>query len=338
MVLFWHNHFATSNTQVQNTRLVQRYVQLLRSHALGRFSTLLEGIVRDPATLIASDLGANSRARPSENLARAILECFTVGPGNYSEQDVHEAARALTGWSIMRRQVRYTEADRDSGRKKLFGQEGDFSGGDVVRILLEQPATPRLVVRKLYRWLISESAAPADPLLAPLVESFAKDYDSARLVETMLRSNLFFSPAAYRQRIKSPVEFALGIVRPLEALIPTRPLGHDLAGLGQDLFHPPTVYGWEGGRAWITTATLVRRSNLAAALLAGSGPYAGKLDPRGLAGKHGFAAPEAAARFFIDLLHPDLSPERRAFVSNPTAQHLRRMLYLLVTLPEFELN
>ncbi|MFH1921492.1 MAG: DUF1800 family protein, partial [Planctomycetota bacterium] len=248
MTLFWHDHFATSNARVNSAALIQGHVQLLREHALGRFEPLLEAVSRDPATLVWLGADTNRRAVPNDAYARQLMGRFSLGLGNFDEHDIAEAARAFTGWFVLRNQLRYIPREHDPGTKKVLGQEGKFDGDDVVRIVLEQPATPQLLVRKLYRWLICETHQPDDALLAPLAASFAEDYDTGKLVETMLRSNLFFSPPAYRQRIKCPVEFALGIVKGLEGMIPTARLGSDLAALGQNLYHPPTAGGWEGGR------------------------------------------------------------------------------------------
>jgi len=348
MTLFWHHHFGTSNFRVADGPLMQRHVQLLRRHALGRYSKLLGEIARDPATLLSLEADANRRAMPSDRLARALLEHFSVGPGEFTEEDVRQAARAFTGWLVLRRQLRYVEREFDPGTKKILGREGPWKGEDVVRIVLERPAAARLVVRKLYRWLIAETEDPPPAWIDPLARPFSKDYDVARLVETMLRSNAMFSPAAYRRRIKSPVEYALGIIVALEGLSPTAPLAHDLAELGQRLGHPPTVHGWPGGRAWINPFTMARRASLASALLAESGPYAGKLDPAAVARKHGASPPQDAARLLVDLLlQGDLDPAvlQAALkdAAGPGAAQaapgrLRALVHHVVTLPEFHLG
>ena len=194
----------------------------------------------------------------------------------------------------------------------MLGHRGNWSGDDVLVFALAHPATPRLIVRKLYRWLISESELPDDDYLAVLSDSFGKDYDIGRLVETMLRSNLFFSPAAYRQRIKSPVEFALGIARAMEQVVPTVPLGHDLDRLGQGLYEPPGAKGWAGGRAWINSATMLARHNLAWAILSGAGRYGETVDPAAVARKHDHATADAARRFLsIYCCRAILGPWRR---------------------------
>jgi uncharacterized protein (DUF1800 family) len=345
MVLFWHNHFAISAARVGNELAMQRHVQLLRTHALGRFQPLLAGLVRDPAVLLGLNGGTNRQSQPNAGFARNLMEAVGLLPDHCPEDDVRAVARAFTGWFVLRHETRYLAHEHDPGVKRILGQSGNFSGEDVVRIVLQQSAAPRLVVRKLYRWLISETDQPSDALLAPLAEAFGKDYDIARLVETVLRSNLFFSPAAYRQRVKSPVEFALGIIRGMEAMVPTQPLAHDLGELGQTLGQPPTTHGWAGGRSWINRFTLVGRNNLAVALLAESGPYGGKLNPTEITARHGASSPDAAARLLIDLYTQGNLPDgvrqtvlKTAAESGEPAQNLRRAAHLLVTLPEFQLG
>jgi len=345
MTLFWHGHFGATAARVNYAPLMRGHVQLLRQHALGSYPPLLEAVSRDPAMLVSVGAAENRKMVPNDHYARELLARFSLGSGNFMEEDVEEAARAFTGWRVLRNRLRYFPGDHDGDVKRILGREGNFDGDDVVEIVLQQPATPRLLVRKLYRWLVSETDEPSDALLAPLAESFAADYDVARLVRTILRSNLFFSPRAYRQRIKSPVEFALGIVRGLEALAPTEKLAGDLAAMGQNLYHPPTVKGWKGGRFWLNQATLVGRSNLAAEMLLGAKPYADKLDPSAVAKKHGHAAPQAAARFLVDLfLQGDLDEgvadrlfEGAAAGEGGPAERLRRFAHAVVTLPEFQL-
>lgn len=355
MTLFWHSHFAIDGGAVNNPRLMQAHLDLLRRHALGSFSSLLPALVRDPAVLLGLGAGANRRAAPNESLARPLLETFTLGPGHFTEDDVREAARAFTGWFVLRDQLRYLPQEHDDATKRVLGREGNLTGNDVVRIVLGEPATSRTLVHKLYRWLICENREPGDALIAPLAGSFAEDYNVSKLVETMLRSNLFFSSQAYRQRIKCPVEFAVGIVRALESMVPTSELAQAVADLGQDLCHPPTVKGWTGGPYWINTATLTGRSHLAWAMLLGEKPYGDRLDPWAVARKYGHATPESAARFLVELfLQDDLEPAVRDALlqgvqtagarrddepaeTRDPASLLRRFAHAVVTLPEYHL-
>jgi uncharacterized protein (DUF1800 family) len=349
MTLFWHGFFAVNAGPVNNPQLMKEHVRLLRRQALGSFASLLPAIARDPAMLLGLGAETNRKAAPNDGFVRPLLETFTVGPGHFTEEDVQAAARAFTGRFVLRGQLRHLSQEHDQTVKRLLGREGNFSAEDVTRIPLEEPATARTVVRRLYRWLISETEEPSDARIAPLAESFAKDYDVGKLVETMLRSNLFFSPQAYRQRVKSPLEFGLGIVKALEQMVSATQLSQDAAHLGQDLCRPPTVKGWTGGRHWISTATLAGRHNLAAALLLGGKPYDGKLDPWAVAQKHGYTTPEAAARFLLDLLlQGDLEPSvREALLQNMgtlatdddggPGTTLRRLAYAVATLPEYQL-
>lgn len=349
MMLFWHGHFATNARGVKDPRLMQQHARLLRSHALGPFSDLLQAISCDPAMLTWLGADANRKAAPSEGFVRPLLETFTLGSGGFTEADVREAARAFTGWFVLRGQLRYLAREHDDAGKHILGREGNFAADDVVRILLEQPATSRLVVRKMYRWLISETDELAEALIAPLAESFARDYSVSQLVEKMLRSNLFFSRAAYRQKIKCPVEFAVGLVRALEAMVSTTNLAEDAAGLGQDLCHPPTVKGWMGGRHWINPATVAGRHNLSQSLLHGGQRYGDKADPWTVVRKHGCTTPQSAARFLLDLfVQGDVEPGiREALLANVPAvatngddgpkAALRDFAYAMTTLPEFHL-
>jgi uncharacterized protein (DUF1800 family) len=345
MTLFWHNHFAISNAKVKSGWLMHQHVHLLRSYALGRLQPLLAALVRDPALLLGLDGAAHRKARPNEEFARTFLEQLTLGPGQVSARDVREAARTMTGWFVLRSQLRFLEHERDAGRKTLFGQTGNWTEEDLVRLVLQQTAPPRHLVRQLYRWLISESQEPDQALLAPLAAALAKDYDVGRLVGTMLRSNLFYSDHAYRRRVKSPIEFALGIIRGLETVVGTTRLGHDLEALGQNLGQPPSIKGWPGGTAWINRTTLVGRSNLAAALLSGGNPYGDKVDPLAMAQKHGQANPEAAGPWLIDLFFQGDLPKEVVNLLLPIGtdregdpqRGLRRFVHTLATLPEFQL-
>jgi len=349
MTLFWHSHFATNSDKVKNPRLMLQHIRLLRSHALNSFGDMLQAISRDPAVLIYLGADANRKALPNENFARTLMETFTMGAGNYKEKDVSESARAFTGWFVLRSQLRFISREHDGNIKEVFGERGNFTGDDIIRIVLKQPATSQMLVKKLYRLLICETEEPNAAMINPLAETFAKDYDIMKLTETMLRSNLFFSQAAYRRRIKSPIEFTMGIVKAMEGIISTTQLADDLAGLGQNLYNPPTANGWAGGRHWIDSATLVGRSNLALALLKGSEPYGDKLNPRVLASKHGCSTLKSATKLLLDLflqsdlasdVHKSILKTAQAALGNNSDDEeaiLRRFTHAVVTLPEFHL-
>jgi hypothetical protein len=281
MTLFWHNHFATSIAKVQSPGLMFRQNCLLRTHALGKFGPLLQAIGRDGAMLVWLDSNRNVKGKPNENYARELMELFSLGVGHYTERDVREAARAFTGWHTNGRGFAFNAGAHDAGPKTVLGQTGAWDGGDVVRIVLEQPAAARFLVRKLYHFLISEKAVPPDALLEPLCASFRRsDYDIAALVKTMLASRHFYSDRAFRQRVKGPVEYVLGAVQAVYRRygekeadhrdLPQQVLVGRLAAMGQPLFAPPNVKGWPGGRAWLNTSTVLERDNFAADLATGT--------------------------------------------------------------------
>ena len=215
MTIFWHGHFGVSNARVNDSQLMMRHVRTLRTHALGSYRALLDGVSQDPAVFLALGADANRKAFPNERFSRQLMERFSLGPGHYGEEDVREAARAFTGWFVLRGRLRYFAHEYDAGPKRVLGQEGQWQPGDIVRIVLEQPDTPRLIARKLFRWLISEVDEPSDELIQPMAEMLGKQYDVGQVVETMLRSNVFFSEHALHRRIKSPVEYAVGLITAL---------------------------------------------------------------------------------------------------------------------------
>jgi uncharacterized protein (DUF1800 family) len=258
-----------------------RQNSLLRTHALGRFGPLLQAISRDGAMLVWLDSNSNVKGKPNENYARELMELFSLGVGHYTEKDIREAARAFTGWRADGEGFAFDARLHDGGTKTVLGQTGAWDGGDVVRIVLEQPAAARFLVRKLYRYLVSENADPPDSLLEPLCESFRRnDYDIAGLVRTILASRHFYSAHAFRQRIKGPAEYVLGAVQAVyrrygEDETDYRPLPQQvlvgrIEAMGQSLFAPPNVKGWPGGPTWLNTSTVLERDNFAEALAMGT--------------------------------------------------------------------
>ncbi len=346
MTLFWHSHFGVSNSRVNSSQLMLRHAQTLRQHALGSYRSLLEAAASDPAVLLSVGADRSRKMQPNENFIKQLMDQYSVGPGHYGDEDVREAARAFTGWSVLRGRLRYIAHEHDTGSKLVLGRKGDWEAKDIVRIVLDQPATPRLIARKLYRWFVSEAEEPSAELLDPLADMLARQYDVGKVVETILRSNLFFSPVAYRRRVKSPIEFSLGLALGLEGEVATLPLGAAVAALGEDLYNPPTTSGWIGGADWINAVTMLRREKLADEMLAPKGPYGWKLDAAAVATKHGCSTPREAAELLLRLyLQDDLAPAVRTALceSAPagsvaqSAEWLRSFTLRVVTLPEFHL-
>ncbi len=347
MTLFWHSHFAVNNDAVKSGDLILHYIKSLRRNALGSFRDMLADMVRAPAMLMGLQAGINRKAQPNENFVRPLFDTFTLGTGPYTEKDIQEAARAFTGLFVFKGRLREIPREHDDGVKQILGHEGTFTRDDVVRIVLAHKATSRHIVRKLYRQFISETVEPSQEIIDPLAENFAKDYNIKNVVEIMLRSNLFFSPVAYRNRVKSPLEFSLNLIKGLEALVPTVQLSLDLAKLGQNLYHAPTVKGWVGGTCWIDGAAVTGRFNLADALLGKKKPYAEKLDPWQIAARHGHASMKTAAQFIMNVfLQDDLDDSVRntlwemldASEIKAPEEKIRRFTHLVVCLPEFQLT
>lgn len=342
MTLFWHGHFATRNFAAKSGRLMARYVRTLRGHALGSFQTLLGAALADPAVRLSYNANVNRRGMPEPGFARALLDRFTLGPGVAAERDVRETARALSGLTVLRNQSRFLVHNHDKGAKTILGAKGDWTVDDVVRLSAGNPATARHLSRLVYRWFISEADEPADALLDPLAAAFGREGNIGTMVETVLRSNLFFSEYAYRRRIKSPVEFALGMVCGLGGLVPTSRLNVDLAALGQDLAEPPTSAGWQGGTAWINSATIVGRANLAAELLSADGAYGAGLDPRRAVSTRGPEKIDRTGTRLVELfLQGDVPAPVKKILAAPVSagrtDALRLIAHRIVTLPEYQL-
>jgi uncharacterized protein (DUF1800 family) len=348
MTLFWHNHFATSYAKVQSPGLMQRQNDLFRAHALGDFKALLAAVGKDPAMLVWLDSTANRKAHPNENYAREVMELFTLGRGHYTEKDVQEAARAFTGWFVVRDRFQEVAAQHDAGPKTVLGRTGPFDGDDIPAILLDQPACAEFLCGKLVHHFVTEVDPLPPGLVAPLAEAFrGSGYDVRVPVAMILRSNLFFDPSVRRRRVKSPVEFAVGTVRALEVVKPTvqaDALADACARMGQGLYAPPSVAGWDGGPAWANSTAMLARTNFALALLSADDPALGKrLDPAALAARHAVRDAPGFAHFFTELLVQDaFDPKVRDAVAasvrkaaGPAAA--REAATLILTSPEYQL-
>jgi uncharacterized protein (DUF1800 family) len=367
LTLFWHNHFATSNRKVNNAGYLLGQYELMRRHALGNFRTLLQEMSHDPAMMVWLDTVQSRRQMPNENYARELMELFSLGinnyrrPGmrNYTEQDIREAARAFTGWQIENGHGVFHAAQHDDTEKNVLGQRGRWHADDIVRIVLEQESAPYFIAAKLFRFLVSETVPATPELLEPLASEFRRSgFDFGAMAERVLRSNLFFAPVVYRTRVKAPVEFSLGIIRGLEGRQGTVALAGTLEGLGQRLFYPPSVAGWNGGRAWLNGQTLLFRQNLALALTSTQDDRFGRrTDPATVARRHHRQADTDVVDFFLRLfLQNDVPAATRErlleycrqtrgqavpvyWTSADAEDHrVRSLCHLVLTLPEFQLD
>ncbi|MFO0980690.1 MAG: DUF1800 domain-containing protein [Planctomycetota bacterium] len=264
LALFWHGHFATSHAKVQSVALMARQLALFDQHAFGPIDELALAISRDPAMLRWLDSRSNHKRHPNENYARELMELFLLGIGHYDEHDVQEAARAFTGWHEQDGEFHFDPSAHDGGDKTVFGRSGAWDGDDIVRLCLEHEAAPRFLATRLLRHFLH----PEPPAAA--IEAFARaivahDFDLRAPLSMLFRSRAFFTRAAYRALVKSPVELLVGALRVLELRDNGKVVAETLAHMGQALFSPPTVKGWEGNFAWITpTSWLVRANALSA--------------------------------------------------------------------------
>ncbi len=269
MALFWHGHFAC---RVRNPGAIQQYLNTLRQHALGKFSDLLMAVSKEPAMLQFLNNQQNRKNAPNENFAREVMELFTLGRGNYTENDIKDAARAFTGWGFdAKGGFLFRKNQHDDGPKTIFGQTGNFTGEDVIRLLLEKKQTARFVTGKIYRFLVDDQTADANTnaRIDALAERFyASNYDIAGLLETMLTADWFYNPAHIGTRIKSPVELLAGMQHMLDITFEQKQSVLFIQRtLGQVLLYPPNVAGWPGGRNWIDSSSLLFRMQLPNLLL-----------------------------------------------------------------------
>ncbi len=291
MTLFWHDHFATSASKVLAPMTMYRQNEVLRENATGKFRTLLGEISKDPAMLFWLDNQENVKGKPNENFAREVMELFTLGVGNYTEKDVQEAARAFTGWSIQRlsrdqalikrRQAEFAfrPPRHDSGEKTVLGKVGNLTGDDVLDLLCEKPRTSEYLTQKIWKWFVSPN--PSEAVVAKYAKVFREsDLDIKALLRSIMLSEEFVSPVSMRSIVKNPVDFCvvtfrqLGVGAVMERAIAQsseeEPIRRALIApafltqlamknMGMWLLYPPDVDGWEGGDAWITSATMVER-------------------------------------------------------------------------------
>ena len=274
MALFWHGHFASSMEKVRVAWFMFKQNQLFRDNALGDFGTLTKAIVRDPAMMIYLDLQQNSKQKPNENFAREIMELFTLGEGNYTEEDIKEAARAFTGMRLNREsgKVHSLQYQRDDGKKTFHGKTGNFGPDEIVTILLEQPACAEFIARKIWRYMVSD--APGQEHVAAFAAVLREEkFHIGRSLRRLFLSEEFYRRENIRAVIKSPAVFLAQMSRHfgMSSLPDAIALG-GLRNMGQTLFLPPNVAGWPGGAAWINTNTLFTRYNVAGAIARGADP------------------------------------------------------------------
>lgn len=345
LALMWHNHFATSAAKVKDLGVMRQQNELFRTHGRKPFGELLDAVVRDPALLIWLDAGANRKEHPNENLARELMELFTLGIGHYTEKDVKEAARALTGWTLAENKFREDASQHDESDKTILGRKGSWKGSDLVRLVLEEPATSERLAWRLCELLMGENTVDAAGIQALAAGLRQHQLDIGWGIGTVLRSQAFFADVNLGNRVLGPVEYVVGAARALEmfdAPPGTLLLADWAARLGQDLFYPPNVGGWNGGRSWISTQAMIGRANFAVALVEGALSRRGEaLDALALAKRHGHGEGlEDVLAFFGQLLQgaaPTEARRKRLLAALGARHDPRRAVALLLAAPEYHL-
>lgn len=260
MAFFWHGHFACRNL---NVFYQQGLLDVIRRNALGNFGDLLKEVSKSAAMLNFLNNQQNRKDHPNENFAREVMELFTLGRGNYAEQDIKEAARAFTGWGAnIKGEFQFRKFQHDTGSKTILGNTGNFEGDDVLDILLKEKQTARFISKKVYRFFVNEKTD--DNKVEWLADRFYKsNYDIGKLMEDIFTSDWFYDEKNIGAQIKAPVELLVGIQRMLpmklnsdEALMLLQRV------LGQLLFYPPNVAGWPGGKNWIDSSSLMMRMRI----------------------------------------------------------------------------
>jgi uncharacterized protein (DUF1800 family) len=271
LTLFWHGHFATSAEKVREGYFMWRQNELFRRLATGNWLQLLIEAGKDPAMLIWLDQAQSRKDHPNENFAREVMELFALGEGHYTEHDITEAARALTGWSLDRPSEKfvYRPGAHDGGTKTVLGRTGNLDAEEVIEQIVAQPQAALYINAKLWNFFAGEYPVPG--LNYALADVFHKSGNTFKpVLRTMFLSEEFYEPSLIRNQVKSPVQWLVNSVRVLECELPPPIVSANLLRcLGQDLFAPPNVKGWDGGLAWITTNNLLARYNEAATLVQG---------------------------------------------------------------------
>jgi uncharacterized protein (DUF1800 family) len=335
VALYWHNHFATSFAKVQSSAMMLQQLRTFERHGLGRFEDLLLAVARDPAMSVWLDGDQNIVGRPNENFARELFELFALGVGHYTEDDIREAARAFTGWHQRGGRFRFLRLNHDTGRKTVFGEMGHFGGEDIIRLAVRHDACAPFLARKLIR----EFVHPDPP--AKLVDDIAdrlrdNGMHIGHTLRDLMKHPSLRDEALARRRVVAPVEFVVGMARS----IGLRPAANDMArvtsDMGQRLFEPPSVKGWDGDRAWLNAATMLVRLNTATRAAGHE-----RFDAATMLRRHGLDHTRDAVRFAAQLTLGDALPAglARALHAGPSDPDaaLRRALRLLFSCPEYQL-
>jgi uncharacterized protein (DUF1800 family) len=311
MTYFWNLHWTSGITKVKGATLILNQNKTERSLAMGKFDDLVLAISQDPAMLVWLDNATNKATKPNENYARELMELFTLGVGNYTQTDVTEVARALTGWTVQNynRATNYNQAtfvnnpgQHDNGTKTILGQSGNFDGTDAISIILNHTdaagsVSGRFLGAKLWLYFAGDDAA--DYLVDELQSTYSSSGRSIReVVRAIFLHDDFFAEHTLKTWVRSPVEYAVASVRMLEAASDFSSAANSLAGMGQVLFNPSDAKGWDWGTSWMNTGALFARATLSNTMASNRGTNGTHFDANALLG----GADASTADKVVDLL------------------------------------
>ena len=357
IALFWHNHFATAASKVPLPALMLQQIQLFRDRGLGSFETLLQQVTRDPAMLIWLDNRQNRKQAPNENYGREVMELFTIGVGNYTDDDVKQAARAFTGYGLApyRRGnpppvFQFHPAQHDNGLKTFLGVTKNWDANDVLAALVRHPAHAGFLTTKLFRYFVHDS--PSSDTIARLSNTYVSSgFDIRSTLRDMFGGPEFLSPQAYHGVVKQPADYVVGALKALQVRNVGPDLPQALRRMGQDLLNPPDVSGWKTGAYWINSSTLFERFNFANRLATGrvaGKPYFVDVGAQVQAGSLSSAS-DIAGHYLQLLVDGDATPEARqslvdylggdSFTRSADAidQKVRGAVHLALSLPTAQL-
>lgn len=357
MTLFWHGHFATSDRKVRNPHAMYLQNLLFRKYALGDFHQLLLKVSKDPAMIIWLDNQQNRKGKPNENFAREVMELFTVGIGNYSETDIKQAAEAFTGWETRPDGFFFNKNQHDFGEKTFFSVTGNLNGEEIISILAKHPATGRYLARKLITFFAYDN--PDKSFVEKVAAVYRENkFSLAPMLRMIFSDKSFCSDRTYHAKIKSPAELVVGSLKTLQVENLDNDLPLLMGAMGQDLFHPPSVKGWDGGEAWISSDTMMERFNFAARITAVRfDELTAKASPSALVQRRGLKNASDLVNYFVDLLvdgdipkqardrlveyvSSDLDGKKVSIIEDDRTldAKLRGLTHLIMTLPTYQLT
>ncbi|WP_282937066.1 DUF1800 domain-containing protein [Paenibacillus sp. RC67] len=262
MTLFWHGHFATSYQKVKEIPIIIKQNELFRKYALGNFHDLVLEVGKDPAMMLYLDSNNNKKGKPNENYAREVMELFTLGIGNYTEQDIKEAARAFTGWSYNKQldELKFNKGQHDTGMKTILGEKGNFDESSTVDVLFKQDALSHFLATKLLKFFATDE--PSAEWVNQVAADFAHSNNVGEVLSKLFLSDMFYNTEYQGSLIKTPVEYVVGILRAFRIPM-SKGFAQAARKMGQELYLPPDVAGWRGGTTWLMTTSLLARYQFA---------------------------------------------------------------------------